>query len=240
MKRGHGDCGSQRRGSPSSNGACGGASGFGHERDIHGSNGAVGGAGAYGHKRSSPSRGPSWCPERQQLERGETGYNGDLALCASLNIGATLLWFPPQAFLVSDFLTPIPSGRLLTANSNPLPRLALQTPRSSTQPLSALVDTCLRLWHAGLWHRPSVKVSLCPACHTLVGVLSSNTPEAPLLFQQNSPLVRGFSWMREPLLSFSSPPPRGTSPIPLTLLFSLLLSFILPFYAGNFLVLLGV
>ena len=46
--------------------------------------------------------------------------------CTSLNNGALILWqsgFPPQAFPVADFLTPIPSGCLLTANSSTLPSL---------------------------------------------------------------------------------------------------------------------
>ena len=49
-----------------------------------------------------------------------------------------------------------PSGCLLTANSSLLPRSALQTPCSTTQPQSTPPDTCLRLGHTGLWLGPSV------------------------------------------------------------------------------------
>ena len=51
---------------------------------------------------------------------------------------------------------PSPSGRLLTANSSPLPGYALQTPCSSTQSPRTLADSRFRLLHTGLWHGPSV------------------------------------------------------------------------------------
>ena len=53
---------------------------------------------------------------------GDRGCNGGSALCTSLNSGALLPWqsgFPPQAFPVVDFLPPVPSSCLLTANSSP-------------------------------------------------------------------------------------------------------------------------
>ena len=46
-----------------------------------------------------------------------------------------------QASLESSSLPPVPSGCILLANHCPLPGFALQTPRSSTQPLSTLEHT---------------------------------------------------------------------------------------------------
>ena len=48
--------------------------------------------------------------------------------CISINNDALLLRpvrFPPLAFLVVDFLTPIPSGCFLTSSSSPFPGFAL-------------------------------------------------------------------------------------------------------------------
>ena len=44
-------------------------------------------------------------------------------------------------------------GCLYTANSSHFPGSSLLSPHFSTQPLLALVDTCLELGHPGLWHR---------------------------------------------------------------------------------------
>ena len=74
---------------------------------------------------------------------------------------------------------PIPSGCLYTASNSPLPGSALQTPPSSTQPLSTPAATCLRLGYTGLWHEPSVQVSLCPTCHRLVMGFSSEILKLP-------------------------------------------------------------
>ena len=49
-----------------------------------------------------------------------------------------------------SYSLPFLSGYLLTANSSPLPESALLTLCSSTQHLCTLVDTHLRLGHAGL------------------------------------------------------------------------------------------
>ena len=66
-------------------------------------------------------------------------------------------------------------------------------------------------------------------------------PEAPLVSQLISLLVRGLPRMQEPLLSFSIPPPGAYIPSHfLSSSFSLLLSFILPGYMGIFRVFLGV
>ena len=139
---------------------------------------------------------PTQCLRRQGLVCGERSCDGGPAPHAPLNNGTLLPWqsaIPPGAFPAADlltlvpsvclwaveFLTPIPSGHLCAANSSPLPRFTLQTPRFSTQPLSALVDTILRLEHAGLWNRPSVQDSLRPACHRPTAVLSSDSPWSP-------------------------------------------------------------
>ena len=69
------------------------------------------------------------------------------ALPILLNQGASLLWcsrLPPRAFRVEKHHTTIPSGCVLIANSSPLPRSALQTPHSSTQPPCTPVDSHLR------------------------------------------------------------------------------------------------
>lgn len=68
---------------------------------------------------------------------------------------------------------------LLKANSNPLPWSALQTPCPSTQSLCTLVDTCVRLGCIELWYRPSEHISLCPACHITVAVLSPEPLKLP-------------------------------------------------------------
>ena len=103
--------------------------------------------------------------------------NGSPAPYTSVNNGALFLrwsWFPPQGFLVAEFITPIPSGCLLAVNSSPLPGFVLQIPLSCTQHLSTPIDTCLRLGHVGLWHGPSVYVSFSSACHRPVAEFSSN------------------------------------------------------------------
>ena len=77
---------------------------------------------------------PCLFPRWQGPVRGEGGCNGGPAPCTSFNNGASFLWhseFPPQEFPVADFLTPVPSGCLLTANNSPLPGSVLQTPCSS-------------------------------------------------------------------------------------------------------------
>ena len=97
-----------------------------------------------------------WEPSLVPVEAGVGMWGKRLqwqpCLCLSLSNGALLLWrsgLPPQAFLVVELLNPVPTGCLLTANSSPLPRSALQTPRSSTQPLCAPTDTHLGLGHQG-------------------------------------------------------------------------------------------
>ena len=78
--------------------------------------------------------------------QGERGCNGLLpfghhslkALCAMV-VQASSTCIPMCRAPPS--LRPILSGHFLTANLSPLPGSALQTPHSSTQPLSAAVDT---------------------------------------------------------------------------------------------------
>ena len=100
---------------------------------------------------------PWWEPflvlGRQGLARGKRAYSGGPTLCTSLNNEPKLLWWsrlPPQAFLVAELLTPVPSGCLLIGNSSPLTGSALQSPCSGTRSPSTPVDTHLRLGHAGL------------------------------------------------------------------------------------------
>ena len=75
-----------------------------------------------------------------------------------------------QASLESSPLPPVPSGCILMANRCPLPEFALQTPRSSTQPLSTLEHT-LSGWvgRAGI----STMHTFLTLSYTLVAVFSS-------------------------------------------------------------------
>ena len=57
-------------------------------------------------------------------------------------------------------LTPVPSVCLCAANNVPLPGSALLTPRFSTQPLLALVASCLRLGHQGLIPKEALEVAV--------------------------------------------------------------------------------
>ena len=73
----------------------------------------------------------------------------------------------------------IPYSTLLlphAVSAGPLPRSPLQIPSSSTQPLSTLTDTYLRLEIAGLWHGTSVDLTLACLPQTLVASLSSDSP----------------------------------------------------------------
>ena len=125
------------------------------------------------------------------------------------------------------------SGHLLTANSSSLLRFALQTPRSSSQPPSAQVDTHLKL--------DCGTDCLCkshpdqPATDRLLHS-PLIAPESPLLSSLISPSVRGLPRVWEPLLSFSFSRPRA---LVLSCFFSsslsLRLSFILPGYAEIYL-----
>ena len=109
---------------------------------------------------------------------------------------------PRGAFLAAELLSPFPSGCLCTASSSPLPRVALQTPRSSAQPLSVP----LRLGHAALWHdRLWRSHSVLPATD---GVLCSpQGPQSSLLSQLTSSAVRGFPGCGN--LSAASAPRQG-------------------------------
>lgn len=100
----------------------------------------------------------------------ERSCNGGHTLCKSLNPGASLLrWsvLPPRALLVVELLTLVLSDCPSTDESRALSGSAVQTAHSSTQPLC---DGC-----AGLWHRPSVWVSLCPVCHKPAAGLASES-----------------------------------------------------------------
>ena len=115
---------------------------------------------------------------------------------------------PPQAsHLQSSSLPPVPSGCLLMANSSPLPGSALQSPRSSTQPLSAVVDTLevdtLRLGGQGRAQHP-ICSSHGPAATR--GLPCSLPQRMRLSFCPNwAPAVRGPPGCRH-LLSLQIPP----------------------------------
>ena len=83
-----------------------------------------------------PTMGWSW-------HQGCLGALSSALLSTGHGGGKLPVWFCPQAFLVADFLPPIPSGCLLTPNSSPPPRLALQSPHSGTQPSCMLADMCI-------------------------------------------------------------------------------------------------
>ena len=116
---------------------------------------------------------------------------------------------------------------------------ALQSSHSSSQPPCALSDT-----HPVWGMQGCGKDHLCRSYSVLSAthwpfrsLLTAS--DAPLLSQLISPSVRGLPRMWEPLLCFSSP---SGAQIPSCFLSSSfpLLSFILPSYAGIFLVLSGV
>ena len=56
------------------------------------------------------------------------------------------------------------------------PQLFCHCLYSSTQCQCTLTDTSLRLGGTGLWHRSSMQVSLCPACHRPAVSFPSNRP----------------------------------------------------------------
>lgn len=93
-----------------------------------------------------------------------------------------------------------------------------------------------RLGLLGLWHRPSVSLSLCPACYRRTAGLPSELklPYVPA----DLPAGEGASpdAGTAPHLQLLA---KGAGPIPLPLPFTLF-SFILPSYMRIFLVLLGV
>ena len=111
-------------------------------------------------REGQPWRGPFLAPRGAGASMwGERECNVFSTLCASINSGALLQWhsrFPPQTFLLADFLPPSPSGCLLTANSTPPTSFALLSPRSSSQPPCTLLDTRPNPGHAWPCHRPSV------------------------------------------------------------------------------------
>ena len=150
--------------------------------------------------------------------------------CMSLNNGASLLWqsgFPPQAFPVADFLTPIPSVCLLTANSSPLTRFALQTPVPALSPHPHW-QTHISGWGmqgCGMDHQ-YMSHSALPATDQLLHS-PPIAPKVPLLFQLNFLPVRVVPLIQEPLLSFISLT-RGTGLILLPFLFLFPSSFFHP------------
>ena len=101
-----------------------------------------------GCARSSGS--PSQCPWWQGLV---CGSDGRPTPCAPLNSGASFprpTTLPLGAFLTMEPFTSFPSSCLHATSIGPLPRSDLLTPRFSTQPLPALIDSCLRLGCPGL------------------------------------------------------------------------------------------
>ena len=115
------------------------------------------------------------------------------------------------AFPVVDFLTPVPSGCLFTANSSPSTMSVLQTPCSSTQPLCAPADTSQAGGVQGCGMNHLCKShSVLPATEVCCSLLQAL--EAPLLSQLTSPLLRGLPRVWEPLLIFSSPQGRRSRP----------------------------
>ena len=122
-----------------------------------------------------------------------------------------------------DFLPPVPSVRLPTANSSSHSGPVFQSPHSSSQPPCTPVNTRPSPGHVGLWYGPSVYFSLCPICHRLAASPSSNSlkcfPSVPIDF----PIREGVS----PNSGISTPLPWGAGPALLPLLL-LLPSFLCP------------
>ena len=190
---------------------------------------------------------PSECPQHQGPVCGEKVHDGGPTPWAPLNNDNSLprqSVLPPGSFPALELLTPIPTGCLHTAelltptpsghfraaNSSPLPRPTLVTRHFSTQPPPIMVDTSLRLGHAGLWYRPSVQVLLYPACHRAATALSSNSSQSFPSISGYFPPVRGCSNLSSP----SSPLQGcGSHPVSSFLCFPFLF-FILPSYSRIF------
>lgn len=94
--------------------------------------------------------------------------------------------FPPLAFLVVDFLTPVPSGCFLTSSSCPFPGFALQSSCSSTQPLCIMADVG--------WGAQILAWTVCPACHRPAVSLSSNSPRCSPSAPTDLPVGEGVPW----------------------------------------------
>ena len=108
-----------------------------------------------------------------------------------------------QASLESSSLPPVPSGCILLANHCPLPGFALQTPRSSTQPLSTLEHTLFRLGGQGRNQYPVNRShSVLHACCRVLFPQRTRLPFCP----NRAPPREGLHWLWRPLLS--SDPPR--------------------------------
>ena len=131
---------------------------------------------------------PFRCPREAGAARGETGCVCAPAVCASavllhaVAVRSSSVSTPGRGFLtllpaaLSPQPTAVPSAGLFL---NPVVPAPVCTSRQ-----------CLRLGHAGLWHRPAAQVSLCPACHSLAAALSSKPQSAPLS-QRVSPPAGG-------------------------------------------------
>ena len=123
--------------------------------------------------KAHPGGGPSQFQERGASTGGERLQWGS-SLWTSLNNGALLCggsgFHKHPIYRAPPSPPPIPSWCLLTVNSSPLPGSALHTPHSSTQPLSAVVDT-LSGWVGRARVSALYAGLLCPAatdsCHVL-------------------------------------------------------------------------
>ena len=143
-----------------------------------------------GLSRAHLSGSPSSTLARQGPAQGERGCSGVL-LSSSVSNGAMLYGgsgfrhnipinrAPPSLPFLQD-------GSSQRTHSSPLPGSALQTPHSSTQPLSAVLDTL-----SGWVGRAGVS-TLCAGltlscCHRLLLCSLPTENEAPLLSQLGSP-----------------------------------------------------
>ena len=77
--------------------------------------------------------------------------------------GGLSFFYEHSSFWSSSFL----SSLAVSSQSTSLPFLGLLSNPCVPAPSPCLhqLDTCVRLGHAGLWHRSSMQVSLYPACH---------------------------------------------------------------------------
>ena len=142
-----------------------------------------------------------------------------------------------QASLESSPLPPVPTGCILMANRCPLPGFALQTPRSSTQPLSTLEHTLFRLGGQGRNQYPVNRShSVLHACCRVLFPQRTRLPFCP----NRAPPRGGAALAVETSPLFRSP--QGfVGSIWLLFLFPFLQhSLVLPGSAGIFLVLSGV
>ena len=108
---------------------------------------------------------------------GKRGVSDGSSPCVWLSSSALSSWLPgvpPKALPAMDFFSPIPSGCLPAVNSSPRPRIALQSPLSSSHPLLLPVDSHSCPGYVGPRRGSAVWFSLHWYYHRLAALLSDS------------------------------------------------------------------